>query len=48
MALETADEEFRSTASKRACRISVSCFVSVGCDSNLAELCYKLELIHDQ
>lgn len=48
MALETADEESRSAASKRACRISVSCFVSIGRDANLAELRYESELIHDQ
>lgn len=48
MASETADEGSRSAASKRACRISVSCFISIGRDANLAELRYESELIHDQ
>lgn len=48
MTLETADGESRTATSKRACRISVSCFVSVDCDAHLAELRYESELIHDQ
>lgn len=48
MALEAADEESRSVTSKQACRISVSWFVSIGYDTNLAELLCESELIHAQ